>query len=90
MTILLLDHYFKIKGWIYMGILEVLVKNLLNLISFSLIPPNFGGIKIWEFWLFGENIEEWVFPSTHFILSIKTFKQGNKRVTKIYLEKSQG
>ena len=26
MTILLLDSYFKIKGWIYKGILEVLVK----------------------------------------------------------------
>ena len=27
MTILLLDSYFKIKGWIYKGILGVLVKN---------------------------------------------------------------
>ena len=26
-TILLLDPYFKIKGWIYRGILGVLVKN---------------------------------------------------------------
>ena len=26
MTILLLDPYFKIKGWIYKGILEILVK----------------------------------------------------------------
>ena len=44
MTILLLDPYFKIKGWIYKGILRVLVKNSLNLISFSLsIPPNFKG-----------------------------------------------
>ena len=42
MTILLLDPYFKIKGWISKGILGVLVKNSLNLISFSLIPPNFG------------------------------------------------
>ena len=43
MIILLLDHYFKIKGWTYKGILGVLVKNLLNLISFSPISPNFEG-----------------------------------------------
>ena len=43
MIILLLDSYFKINGWIYKGILGVLVKNLLNLISFPPIPPNFGG-----------------------------------------------
>ena len=41
MIILLLDLYFKINGWIYRGILEVLVKNLLNLISFLLIPWKF-------------------------------------------------
>ena len=45
MTILLLDPYFKIKGWIYKGILRVLVKNSLNLISFPPIPPNFEGNK---------------------------------------------
>ena len=39
MTILLLDPYFKIKN---NGILEVLVKKLLNLIQFPPIPPNFG------------------------------------------------
>ena len=49
MTILLLDPYFKIKGWIYRDILGVLVKKSLNLISFPLIPPNFGGMKIWGF-----------------------------------------
>ena len=43
MIILLLDHYFKIKGWTYKGILGVLAKNSLNLFSFSHIPPNFGG-----------------------------------------------
>ena len=43
MTILQLDPYFKINGWIYRGILGVLVKNLLNLISFLSIPPNFEG-----------------------------------------------
>ena len=46
MTIFLLDPYFKIKGWIYRGILEVSVKNSLNLISFPPIPPNFREIKI--------------------------------------------
>ena len=49
MTILQLDLYFKINCWIYRGILEVLVRNSLNLISFSLIPPNLGRIKIWGF-----------------------------------------
>ena len=43
MIILLLNPYFKINGWIYRGILGVLVKNPLNLISFPHIPPNFGG-----------------------------------------------
>ena len=38
--------YFKIKNWIYRGILGVLVKKSLNLISFPPIPPNFGGMKI--------------------------------------------
>ena len=49
MIILLLNHYFKIKSWIYRGILGVLVKNSFNLISFPLIPSNFGGMKIWDF-----------------------------------------
>ena len=40
--ILLSNPYFKIMGWIYKGILGVLVKNSLNLILFSPIPPNFG------------------------------------------------
>ena len=43
MTILLLDPYFKIKGGMYKGILRVLVKNSLNLISFPPISSNFGG-----------------------------------------------
>ena len=43
MTILQLDSYFKIKSWIYRGILGVLVKNSLNLISFPSIHHNFGG-----------------------------------------------
>ena len=45
MTILLLDSYFRIKVWIYRGILEVLVKNSLNLISTPLILLNFEGMK---------------------------------------------
>ena len=48
MTILL-DSYFKIKGWIYRGILRLLIKNSLNLISFPPIPPISGEIKIWNF-----------------------------------------
>ena len=44
-TILLLDPYFKIKGWIYRGILGVLVKKSLNLIPFPPIPPNSGKWK---------------------------------------------
>ena len=47
--ILLLDPYFKINGWIYRGILGVLVKKSLNLISFPHISLNFRGMKIWDF-----------------------------------------
>ena len=43
MTILLLDHYFKIKGWIYMDILGVLGKNSLNLILSPPISLKFQG-----------------------------------------------
>ena len=49
MIILLLDPYFKINGWIYRGILRVLVKNSLNLILFPPIPLNFGGIENLKF-----------------------------------------
>ena len=42
MTILILDPYFKVKSWIYKGILGVLVKKSLNLISFPPIPSNLG------------------------------------------------
>ena len=35
--------YFKINDWIYRGILGVLVKKSLNLISFIPIPLNFKG-----------------------------------------------
>ena len=49
MTILLLDPYFKIKGWIYRGILGVLVKNSLNLILFpqniKFYSPRVGRIE---------------------------------------------
>ena len=40
MTLLLLDLYFKIKGWIYRDILGVLVKKF---IKSNFIPPNFEG-----------------------------------------------
>ena len=46
MAILLLDPYFKINCLIYKSILGVLVKKSLNLISFPLIPHNFGEMKI--------------------------------------------
>ena len=49
MIILLLDPHFKINDWIYKGILRDLVKNLLNLISFPSIHPNFKGMKNWGF-----------------------------------------
>ena len=60
-TILLLDPYFKINCWIYSGILGVLVKNSLNLISFPPIALNFGENENLRFW---GNKEKWVFPST--------------------------
>ena len=41
MIILLLISYLKMNGWIYRGILGVLVKKLLNLILFPQILPNF-------------------------------------------------
>ena len=66
MTILLLDPYFKIRGWIYSGILGVLVKKLLNLTPFPPIPPNFRGNENLRF---SGNKEEWVFPPTHSIPS---------------------
>ena len=49
MTILLLDPYFKINGWIYKGIMRVLVKKIIKsnfILSHSF---QFGGIKIWDF-----------------------------------------
>ena len=49
MTILQLDPYFKINGWMYRDILGVLVKYSLNLILLPPIPSNFGGMKIWGF-----------------------------------------
>ena len=38
---IIVNPYFKINDWIYMGIWGVLVKKLLNLISFPPIPLNF-------------------------------------------------
>ena len=70
MTILLLDLYFKINGWISRAILRVLVKNSLNLISFSSIPPNFKRNENLRFW---RNKKEWVFPFTHSIPSHSNF-----------------
>ena len=47
--IIIIISYFKMNGWIYMSILGVLIKNLVNLILFPPILPNFGGMKIWDF-----------------------------------------
>ena len=47
MIILLLDTYFKIKGWIYRGILGVLVKKF---IKFNSIPSNSS--QFWGKWKF--------------------------------------
>ena len=66
MTILLLDPYFKIKCWIYRGILGVLVKKSLNLISFPSILFNF---RENENLRFSGNREEWVFSPAHSIPS---------------------
>ena len=47
--VIIIISYFKMNGWIYMSILGVLIKKSLNLILFPPIPPNFGGMKIWDF-----------------------------------------
>ena len=95
MTILLLNYYFKIKSWIYRGILGVLVKKSLNLILFLPIPPNFREMKIWDFKGI-ENNECFILPilfppiktpkkgNELFILSIKTPKQGKGRIFESY------
>ena len=47
--ILMLNPYFKINDSIYRSTLGVLIKKLLNLILFSLISHNLGGMKIMSF-----------------------------------------
>ena len=67
----------KIKGHIYEGnlgfykntkdILGVLLKNSLNLIPLLPIPPNFGGMKTWDFerkWRIGYSLLSITSPST--------------------------
>ena len=63
MTILLLEPYFKINGWIYRGILKVLVKKSLNLISF---PPILHNFEKWKFEIL-KNRNEWIFLPIYFI-----------------------
>ena len=47
MTILLLDPYFKIKGWTYRGILGVLIKKIIKSNS---IPSHFSQFRVeWKF-----------------------------------------
>ena len=59
MTILLLDPYFKINGWIYRGILKVLVKKF---IKSNFIPTNFSQFRgEWKF----EILRKWRWMSIH-------------------------
>ena len=90
MTTLLLDPYFKIKGWIYRGILEILVKKLLNLILFPLISPNFGGMKIWDFKEIkrNENFLPLKLPNNEMsfpFFPLKLSNKGKKEYSKIIL-----
>ena len=64
---LLLYIYFKINGWMHIGILGVLVKFSINLISFSLIPLNYEASENFKFW--GENNGLVSPSSTHSITS---------------------
>jgi len=71
--------------------LKVLVKSLLNLISFPPILPNFGGMKIWGLKKIKRNEYSLLpipFPATQTpkqgnglsIPSIKNLKQGKGRI----------
>ena len=74
-TILLLDPCFKINGWIYKGILGVLVKNFIKLHSIPFYSSQFWGNENLKFW---RNREEWVFHLYPFYsLSLKL---PNKRM----------
>ena len=82
MIILLLYPYFKINNWIYRGILGALIKNLLNLILFLPIPPNFGEMKIWYFKGINRNECSLLFIS---FLPLKLPNKGREEYSKIIL-----
>ena len=81
MKILLLDIYFKINGWIYEGILEVLVKISLYMILFPLIRSNFWGMEIWI--LRNEYILFYQFHSLSLKLQIRECKKYSKIISLI-------
>ena len=85
MIILLLDPYFKIKSWIYRGILGVLVKKLLNLISFLPIS------KEWKFEVLKMSIPSYSFhslplklPNKGMSFSFSLLKLSNKEIKEYF------
>ena len=71
MIILLLDFYFKINIWIYKRILKILIKKLLNLISFYPILLISREMKNWSFKLIEKKL---IFLFTHFIFFYLNFQ----------------
>ena len=85
MIILLLDPYFKIKSWIYRGILGVLVKKSLNLISFLPIS------KEWKFEVLKMSIPSYSFhslplklPNKGMSFSFSLLKLSNKEIKEYF------
>ena len=85
MIILLLDPYFKIKSWIYRGILGVLVKKLLNLISFLPISEE------WKFEVLKMSIPSYSFhslplklPNKGMSFSFSLLKLSNKEIKEYF------
>ena len=85
MIILLLDPYFKIKSWIYRGILGVLVKKLLNLISFLPISEE------WKFEVLKMSIPSYSFhslplklPNKRMSFSFSLLKLSNKEIKEYF------
>ena len=85
MIILLLDPYFKIKSWIYRGILRVLVKKSLNLISFLSI------LEEWKFEVLKMSIPSYSFhslplklPNKRMSFSFSLLKLSNKEIKEYF------
>ena len=85
MIILLLDPYFKIKSWIYRGILRVLVKKSLNLISFLSISEE------WKFEVLKMSIPSYSFhslplklPNKRMSFSFSLLKLSNKEIKEYF------